>query len=190
MSLISLEFFQRYQSELDTAIKNYFSSKKEIIDMSIPINAGTALETGVDLNDLQEAGNYYIESDTVAGGLVNLPLALSGKVLVIDNGADGIVQYYIPNHSTRLFQRNYWSSTWTNWVEYGEKSVYISQTLTAGQTSVTFNSADITATALVDVYTSVAGLVYQSMSGSVGSVTVTYEAQASDITVTLEIKKQ
>ncbi len=183
MSLINLDFMQRYQGELDTAIKNYVKSKN-------PNEQGTAITSGTDLNDLTTAGVYYIAGDTIASSLLNLPLALCGKVLVMDNGTNGIVQYYIPNHNTRLFQRNYWSSAWTNWVEYGEKSVYISQTLTAGQTSVTFNSADITATALVDVYTSIAGLAYQTMSGSVGSVTVTYEAQASDITVTLEIKKQ
>lgn len=183
MSIIDLSFMQRYTGKLNTAIKDYVGSKN-------PNEKGTSIASGTNLNDMNTVGVYYIQDDTVAGTIINLPLAVCGKILVSDNGNNGMVQFFIPNHSTRLFQRNYWSNSWTAWKEYGEKSILLSQTLTAGETSVTFTSSEITATVLIDVYTSVAGLAYQSMTGSVGSVTVTYEEQASDITVTLEIKKQ
>lgn len=281
MPIIDLSFFQRYQGELDTAIKNYVKGKN-------PNEKGTSIPSGTNLNDLTAFGTYYIADDTIAGGLTNLPLTYCGKILVSDNGNNGIVQFYFPNHSPRFFQRLYWSNAWSGWVEYStgggggggederfgipantvtdfndatffqsffkansarifpfsisasnqpitaswgycivyyhtvntmfdvcvfynegrffnrvydttswgqwseyaKKPVYLTQTLTAGQTSVTFNSADITSTSLIDVYTSVAGLGYTSMTGSVGTVTVVYEAQSSDITVTLEIKPQ
>ena len=227
MSLISLSFFQRYQSELDTAIKNYVKSKN-------PNEKGTSIASGTNLNDLNTFGTYYIADDTTAGGITNLPIAYCGKVYVMDNGNDGIAQFYVPNHTPKLYQRLYWSNAWTDWKEYGTGGgtsdyndldnkpsinsvtlsgnkttsdlnisysdltgkptipsvTHLSQTLTAGQTSVTFTSAEIKSTSMVDVYTSVAGLAYVSMTGSVGAVTVTFEAQLSDITVTLEIKEQ
>lgn len=68
-------------------------------------------------------------------------------------------------------------------------ATYISQTLTAGQTTVTFSSPLLTGDKLIDVYTSVAGLGYESMTSSTGQVTVEYEAQSTNITVTLEIRE-
>lgn len=63
------------------------------------------------------------------------------------------------------------------------------QTLTAGNTDVTFNSLPTSGTNLFDVYTSVAGLDYESMTSSNNgaSLTITYEAQSSDITVYLRV---
>ena len=118
MAIIDLEFMQRYQGKLDTAIRNFVKAKN-------PNEKGTPIATGTDLNNLKTFGTYYVADDSIAGNLLNLPLALCGKVLVSDNGNNGIVQLYIPNHNSRLFQRNFWSNAWSVWKEYGEKSVFL-----------------------------------------------------------------
>ena len=151
---------------------------------------GTAIATGTNLNDVTTVGVYYIADDTTAGNLANLPLTLCGKVLVSDNGNNGLVQLYMPNHSPRIFQRLFWDNAWSEWIEYSKKPILLSQVLSAGQTTVTFLSDKITNNSMLDVYTSVGGLGYTDFSGEAGSCTVTYEAQQTDITVFLEIKEQ
>ena len=182
MSIVSLEFFQRWQNGILPKIKSFVESKD-------PNSKGTSIATGTNLNNLTTTGVYYIANDTIAGQLVNLPLSVSGKIMVGDNGNSGLVQIYIPNQSPRIFQRVFYSNAWTAWEEYGKKSKLVTQTLTAGETSVTFTSAYITATSMLDVYTN-PNVPYSSMEGSVGTCTVTFEEQESNITVVLEIKEQ
>lgn len=59
------------------------------------------------------------------------------------------------------------------------------QTLTAGSTSVTFTNVTTTSDSLVYVGTSVAGLDYDDITQSGTSYTVTFDAQASDVTIYL-----
>lgn len=187
MSIISLEFFQRYQAKLDTAIKEYVGSQKDLIDKSVPINRGTPIATGTNLNDLKSAENYYIENDTIAGNIENLPLSICGKLIVVDNGNNGVVQIYMPNHNARLFQRIFWSNAWGEWVEYAKKGTIYQQTLATGSTSVTFTGLPTTGNHTFDIYTSKAGLDYTSITASSGSLTLVYESQSSDITVYLRV---
>ena len=72
----------------------------------------------------------------------------------------------------------------------GGTFTYLTQTLAAGATTVTFSSSAITETSLIDVYTDKAGLDYTSISGATGSVTLTFEAQSSATTVKLAIREQ
>lgn len=65
--------------------------------------------------------------------------------------------------------------------------VKLSGTLLAGNTSITLSDAAITATSLIDVYTDT-GIGYESITASTGSVTITFEAQASDMGVKVVIK--
>lgn len=60
----------------------------------------------------------------------------------------------------------------------------LSQTLTAGSTTVTFSDASIVADSLINVY---APVWYSGYSFGVNSVTITFPAQASDITVKVRI---
>ena len=115
MSLITLSFLTRYQNGIIPKIRNYVKSKDSN-------EKGSSVPTGTDLNNLNTVGVYYFADDTVASSIVNLPLALSGKLLVMDNGNGGIVQVYIPNQSPRMFQRVYWSNAWTAWTEYAPKT--------------------------------------------------------------------
>lgn len=66
----------------------------------------------------------------------------------------------------------------------------LSETLAAGSTSVTFTGTPVSGDYFFTVYTSKAGLDYTSMDDSVsGSLTVSYEAQSSAITVYLKIER-
>lgn len=60
----------------------------------------------------------------------------------------------------------------------------LTATLTAGQTTLTFTDSSIVATSLVKLF-SAEELDYESATSSVGSVTFTFEAQASDVAFTL-----
>lgn len=60
----------------------------------------------------------------------------------------------------------------------------ISQTLTAGQTSITFSNAAILATSFISVASEA---WYESVSQSAGSVTITFPAQASDMLVQIMV---
>lgn len=69
----------------------------------------------------------------------------------------------------------------------GAGYVLVTGTLTAGQTSVTLSSASILATSYIDVYTD-GGVPYVSAVQSVGSVVLTFEAQASDLAVAVVVR--
>lgn len=64
----------------------------------------------------------------------------------------------------------------------------LTSTLTAGQTSLTFTDSSITTNSTVDVYTSVYGVNPEEMTVNSGSLTLTFDAQASDIGVKVVIK--
>jgi len=77
----------------------------------------------------------------------------------------------------------------TNWVNgTGTSSPWIEETgtLTTGQTSITFQNAPITASSTIDVYTD-GDVDYDSVSVSGTDITVTFEAQASDLGVMVRI---
>ena len=63
------------------------------------------------------------------------------------------------------------------------------QTLVAGNTSVAFSNVTTTSSSIVEVGTSVAGLDYNSISVSGTTYTVTYDAQASNVTVYLIVSE-
>ena len=66
---------------------------------------------------------------------------------------------------------------------YAKKPTLVSATLTAGQTSLVLTDASIVATSLIDIYTA-DGTPFTSVSQAVGSVTLGFDALASDLVVT------
>jgi hypothetical protein len=60
-------------------------------------------------------------------------------------------------------------------------------TLTAGSTSLTFTDSAITADSLISVFTE-GGLLFNSITTAVGSVVLTFDEQASDVTVVLIVR--
>ena len=63
-------------------------------------------------------------------------------------------------------------------------ALVISQTLTAGQTSITFSNAAILTTSFISVASEA---WYESYTQSAGSVTITFPAQASDMVVQIMV---
>lgn len=60
-------------------------------------------------------------------------------------------------------------------------------TLTAGSTSLTFTDSAITADSLISVYTE-GGLLYNSITTTVGSVVLTFDEQASNVAVAIIVR--
>ena len=68
--------------------------------------------------------------------------------------------------------------------------VLMSQTLFAGQESVTFTNVPTEGIVITDIYTSKAGLGYESIDDSTaGTIIVNYEAQEEDLIVFLTIER-
>ena len=70
----------------------------------------------------------------------------------------------------------------------GSGGTLVSGTLTAGQTSITLNNANITSNSWISPYTSVYGVNPTNVVATTGSVTLTFEAQLTDILVGVEVK--
>lgn len=60
-------------------------------------------------------------------------------------------------------------------------------TLTAGSTSITLQDASITTTSTVDFYTDAFGVNPTDAVISTGSITLTFEAQANDVSVKVRV---
>lgn len=74
-----------------------------------------------------------------------------------------------------------------NEVNTKASKVDITGTLTAGQTSITLSDASITTTSTIDIYTDVFGIQPTNAVVATGSITLTFLAQASDISVKVRV---
>lgn len=81
-----------------------------------------------------------------------------------------------------------WNGGHVDSYELTEDSI-ITGTLTAGQTSITISSDYITADSVLDFYTSIYGVNPLTVSVVAGSVTLTFNAQATDMTVGVKIER-
>ena len=63
----------------------------------------------------------------------------------------------------------------------------VTGTLTAGQTSITLSHGSITTDSTIDFYTTIFGVNPTAVSVSTGSVTLTFEAQSSDLGVKIRV---
>lgn len=164
MSKITLSFMQRFMGELDTAIRNFVGGITG--DLS-------ELET-TDKTSLVDAINEVKTGSSVVTSLAGLD-----DVLVTTPSNGQVLKYNVTEHK------------WENANESGGggSATYMSQTLSAGSTSVTFTGVPTTGNLALDIYTSKAGLDYTSLDDSTaGTLIVTYEAQSSAVTVYLRIE--
>lgn len=123
-------------------------------------NTGAYVDSGVDA------------SITVSVGTTStLPAGSSATVTNSGTGTDPIFNFGIPKGDKG---------------DTGDVPITVyEQTLTAGQTSVTFSNVTTTSDSIVEVGTSVAGLEYDDITQSGTSYTVTFDAQASNVTIYL-----
>lgn len=78
----------------------------------------------------------------------------------------------------------------SKWVNEAKGIIWKTQTLAAGSTTVTFTNIPTSGNYVADVYTSVAGLDYESIDDSTaGTLVVTYESQSSAVTVYLKLER-
>lgn len=70
----------------------------------------------------------------------------------------------------------------------GTAGTVLTDTLEAGQTSLTFTDSSITTGAIIDIYTSVFGLAPSAVSVSTGTMTLTFASQGSDVDVKVVIQ--
>ena len=68
------------------------------------------------------------------------------------------------------------------------KGKEVTGTLIAGNTSITLQDASITTTSTIDIYTDVFGISPESVSVATGEITITFEAQSSDMGVKVVVK--
>ncbi|MCR5616902.1 MAG: hypothetical protein K6F83_01280 [Clostridiales bacterium] len=72
-------------------------------------------------------------------------------------------------------------------ISTGGGETVLADILEAGQTSLTFSNATITSGAIIDICTSVFGVMPTGVSASTGSLTLTFTAQANDLGVKVVI---
>ena len=78
------------------------------------------------------------------------------------------------------------ANTWA-YVPSGDDYIEISGTLTAGSTSLTLSDASITASSTFDIYTDTFGIQPVNAVVATGSITLTFLAQASNISVKVRV---
>lgn len=67
------------------------------------------------------------------------------------------------------------------------RGTFVTGTLTAGSTSITLSDASITTTSTIDIYTDTFGIQPTNAVVATGSITLTFLAQASDISVKVRV---
>ena len=67
------------------------------------------------------------------------------------------------------------------------RGTFVTGTLTAGSTSITLSDASITTTSTIDIYVSAFGIQPTNAVVATGSITLTFLAQASDISVKVRV---
>lgn len=70
---------------------------------------------------------------------------------------------------------------------FAAMNIEVTGTLIAGQTSLTISDNSILTTSTIDVYTDTYGISPESITVATGSVTLTFEAQASDLGVKVRV---
>lgn len=88
------------------------------MQVDIQLMAPKQLETGDDVNSLEE-GLYYIPTTAVAAGVLNLPTTEhTGMIEVFPAGSNGqIIQRFTPfrKEYVNVYQRGYYNGSWGPW---------------------------------------------------------------------------
>ena len=139
-------------------------------------------------------GNNYTDSNHKGGAIVsstelNSIKGVSGKLYAFAGvTADGFANYAVASDTSITYDSGgnnvrilrVWG------IKLGGAYKEVTGTLTAGQTSIILSDASITTNSTIDVYTD-ADVDYNSVSVSAGSVTITFDAQSSNLGVKVRI---
>lgn len=107
----------------------------------------------------------------------------------VKDGSGNILSNKQDKLPTTVNDRYLHANASTGALEWAEaaKDTFMTETLTAGTTAVTFTSELFTETACVDIYTDKPDLEYESQSLSGTTLTVTFKAQTTDTAVKIRI---
>ena len=75
----------------------------------------------------------------------------------------------------------------TVWQEFGAASTIFTETLTAGDTTITITDSQIAVGSMVDIYTDVYGLEPTNVAVTAGQIVLTFDAQGVDIHVKVKV---
>ena len=75
----------------------------------------------------------------------------------------------------------------TVWQEFGAASTIFTETLTAGDTTITITDSQIAIGSTIDIYTDVYGLEPTNISVTAGQIVLTFDAQGVDIHVKVKV---
>lgn len=139
------------------------------------------------LSDLQNDTDFVELSDLAAvattgdyDDLINKPAIPAAQVNSDWDAVSGVAEILnkptIPSNTSDL-------NNDSGFVSYTD----VTATLTAGNTSITLSDASITTTSTIDIYTDVFGIQPTNAVVATGSITLTFLAQASDITVKVRV---
>ena len=124
----------KYNLNNDKLFWNYYKNGAWRGDVAVAdykdlITTGqTEIPADSDLNNYKACGVYKISSGAIAATVSNIPVALSGKLLVIANtnaASDQLwkTQIYLPNHESALYLRsssdNNGTQIWLSWTKLG-----------------------------------------------------------------------
>lgn len=75
----------------------------------------------------------------------------------------------------------------TVWQEFGAASTIFTETLTAGDTTITITNSQIAIGSVIDIYTDVYGLKPTNVSVTAGQIVLTFDTQGVDIHVKVKV---
>ena len=75
----------------------------------------------------------------------------------------------------------------TVWQEFGAASTIFTETLTAGDTTITITDSQIAVGSTIDIYTDIYGLEPTNVAVTAGQIVLTFDAQAVDIHVKVKV---
>lgn len=75
----------------------------------------------------------------------------------------------------------------TVWQEFGAASTIFTETLTAGDTTITITNSQIAIGSTIDIYTDVYGLEPTNVAVTAGQIVLTFDAQGVDIHVKVKV---
>ena len=183
----------KYNLSTDKLVWNYFKNNTWRGDVNIAdfndivTQLGYQIPQNSDLNNYTHAGVFYVRTQAYADTILNLPIQLSGKLIVmgITNTNSWLRQFYFPNHQDKIYYRRLSDvvdnvGVWFPWVEIADsedvgasvakvgKSIlpswgYTTNTLVTNGITFTFNptTGEITAsgTATADASCILAGKI-------------------------------
>ena len=161
-----------YSSRKDT-ISNFFSGVFGDIEFPLLLDTDDKSIFGA-INELAQSGGGSIRTGTTAP---SSDLGSNGELYV--QYTEGVS----PNPDTvdALFVKL--DGEWCEIATGGASQTVLTETLEAGQTSVTFTNAAITTGSNIRILTEVIGLAPTGATASAGSLTVTFPAQLADVEV-------